>query len=65
MCAEHTCLNAAVWTMCAEPDRCTNELCRSMLACDEHAELLAEMVARMLTEPPVIEEGEPGYGGHD
>lgn len=54
-------------TMRQEPDRCTDNLCRELVACDEHIRLVGVVVMEMLAHP---ERGEwvtrsECYGGHD
>jgi hypothetical protein len=71
LCLFETCLAVATKTICAEPERCyrnnEDETCQQFVACDEHADPLAMLVQKLLTEPGTVEPTPPEgqFGGHD
>ena len=67
VCAEDACLNTATVTACDDPDRCTNDTCHQLVACDDHAQLLGEAVYQLINgrgEFSVTPSREY-YGSHD
>jgi hypothetical protein len=68
-CAFEACLETATYTACQEPGVCNDPFCLGLVACDEHAEGLADLITQMLCHPEraIIEvvppEGE--WDGHD
>jgi len=65
MCGEGTCLATATITACQEPEICNGTLCRSLVACDEHAADLAATVSMFLSGTGQVSVLPDAFGGHD
>jgi hypothetical protein len=68
MCAEETCLATATKTICAEPESCSDDICRQLVSCDAHADLLTEAVGMSVfgnVKPKITKVTAETYGRHD